>query len=242
MLSPLATTLPGRVVRRIVRDTRRAYRLRTQTRPAGIEYHPQNFIFRPVSPGDVVIDCGCSYAAEMALMMIDRFGAVAYCVDPTRKHAPALRKLEAAYPGRFHYLPAAICASNGTLTFHESVQNESGSLLTDHTNVVSDSVRSYDVEGLTPAALFARLGVTEVAFLKLDIEGAEYELLGNMDLADLRVCKQVFVEFHHHAVKAFSQKDTKMIAERFRNAGFVPYSVDDHNYLFVRQQSAGTGN
>ena len=120
------------------------------------------------------------------------------------------------------------------LTFHESRVNESGSLLTDHVNVIQDETTSYDVEAIRLGSLLKRLAVETVDILKLDLEGAEYELLAGLTSDDLQPFRQVFVEFHHHAVSHFGEADTQSLVGRIAGFGFRDFSLDDHNYLFYR--------
>jgi FkbM family methyltransferase len=202
---------------------------------AGVAYMPPNFIYFPrFSSDSIVIDVGCSYEAELSVSLIEKFGVTAYAVDPTHKHAAALAELADTHRPRFVHLPVAVCAADGPVTFHESSENESGSVRSDHINVLKDTVSSYQVEGLTPMSLLKRIGVVEADLIKLDIEGAEYDLLRQIDGADLAPFKQIFVEFHHHAVAAYSEGDTRELVRRIENFGFKAYSADDHNYLFDR--------
>lgn len=229
-------SLIGRATRRIGRELKKRSRLR-QARTAGLVFVEPNFVYRPdLSADAVVIDAGCSYEADFSVCLIRRHGVRAFGVDPTRKHAAALRALEAQHPGRFEHVPCAIAASDGTLTFHESRVNESGSLLTDHVNVVHDETTSYDVEAVSLATLLKRVGVETVDILKLDLEGAEYELLERMTAEELQPFKQLFIEFHHHAVSHFGEADTRRLVGRISGFGFRPFSVDDHNFLFYRDR------
>jgi FkbM family methyltransferase len=227
-------TLIGRARRRIGRELKKHARLR-QARREGLVFVEPNFVYRPdLSPDAVVIDAGCSYEADFSVYLIRQHGVRAFGVDPTRKHAEALRALAAQYPDRFTHVPCAISATDGTLTFHESRVNESGSLFTDHVNVVHDETTSYDVEAVTLGTLLKRVGVETVDMLKLDLEGAEYDLLARTTADELRPFKQLFVEFHHHAVSHFAEADTRRLVERISAFGFRTFSVDDHNYLFYR--------
>jgi FkbM family methyltransferase len=227
-------SLIGRVGRRIRRELKKHSRLR-QARREGLVFVEPNFVYRPdLSADAVVIDAGCSYEADFSVCLIRRHGVRAFGVDPTRKHAAALGALETQHPGRFQHVPWAIAATDGALTFHESRVNESGSLFTDHINVVQDETTSYDVEAVTLATLLKRIGVETVEILKLDLEGAEYELFERMTADDLRPFQQLFVEFHHHAVSHFRDADTRRVVGRISGFGFRAFSVDDHNYLFYR--------
>jgi FkbM family methyltransferase len=227
-------SLIARITRRIRRDLKKHIRLR-QARREGLVFVEPNFVYRPdLAAGAVVIDAGCSYEADFSVCLIRRHDVRAFGVDPTRKHSGALRQLERQYPGRFAHVPCAIAATDGTLTFHESRVNESGSLFADHVNVIHDETTSYDVEAVTLTTLLKRIGIELVEILKLDLEGAEYELFERMTADDLRPFRQVFVEFHHHAVNHFGDADTRRLVGRISGFGFRAFSLDDHNYLFYR--------
>ena len=68
----------------------------------------------------------------------------------------------------------------------------------------------------------------------MDLEGAEYELFRNLTQDDLLGYAQIFVEFHHHAVKKYKQEDTKKAVQKMTDFGYKSFSLDDLNYLFYR--------
>jgi hypothetical protein len=49
---------------------------------------------------------------------------------------------------------------------------------------------------------------------------------------DLKPFKQIFVEFHHNAIRKYSIKDTKAIAKSLCEKGFNYFTLDNVNYLF----------
>ena len=106
--------------------------------------------------------------------------------------------------------------------------------MTDHTNVVADETISYPVKGLTPRSLLDHIGLDSADILKLDIEGAEYKLLKTLPKDELLPFRQIFVEFHHHAVERYTYADTRKAVETVCEMGFENYSIDGHNYLFRR--------
>jgi FkbM family methyltransferase len=227
-------SLISRVTRRIGRDLKKHARLR-RARTEGLSFVEPNFLYRPdLTPDSVVIDAGCSHEADFSVCLMQRHGVRAIGVDPTRKHQDALRRIEAQHPGRFSHVPWAIAATDATLRFHESRVNESGSLFDDHVNVISDDTASYDVEAVTLGTLLARLGLDAVDILKLDLEGAEYELFERATPRDLQPFRQLFVEFHHHALRHVGEADTRRLVRHIADSGFRTFSVDDHNFLFYR--------
>jgi FkbM family methyltransferase len=237
----LKVTLVRRAIRKIRRVAKKTIRLRFARR-AGLVYVEPNFLYSPrLSANSVVIDAGCSYEADFSVYMMEQHGARAYGVDPTRKHRAALQALENRYRGRFVHLPFAITADDGTLTFHESTTNESGSVLVDHVNVRNDETIPYPVTAISLKSLMKHVDADAVDMLKLDLEGAEYELLATVEKADLAPFRQVFIEFHHHAIGQFNEADTRRLVERIRGFGFSCFSLDDHNYLFQQIGAAHPG-
>jgi len=225
-----------RIIQKICRDCKRIARLR-RLKKSGICYSKPNYIYRAPKKGSVIIDVGCSYEAELSVMMIEAYNATAFAVDPTRKHGEALRRLEKKYCGKFSYIQAALCADDCTIKFSESMDNESGSVLKDHINVLNDRVQEYEVEGLSLNSLLDRTGIESVDYLKLDLEGAEYQMLSPAPIEALKRCRQIFVEFHHHAVDRFTEQDTFAIVKSIESSGFEAYSIDDHNFLFLNCSS-----
>lgn len=227
--------LLSRATRFVLRTVRRSMRLR-RLKKLGIHLVPPNFLFFPhlITPNSTVIDVGCSHEAEFSIAMIEHYGAKAIAVDPTLKHRSALAHLARRYPHRFQHLPFAISRHDTTATFYESNANDSGSILPDHINAVHDDHTSYTVKTVTPKSLLHYLGLDYAAILKLDIEGAEYELLQGIGPDDLAPFPQIFIEFHHHAVERYSHVDTRLLVNRVCGFGYRAYSFDDHNYLFVR--------
>ncbi len=212
--------------------------LRYWFRTRGIQFVSPNFLYSPPNADKnqrfTVIDVGCGSIAELSVHMIDRYGAKCYGVDPTDKHQTALSKLERGYPDQFIHVPYAVGAQNGVIKFFESNVNESGSLMADHVNALRDDGISYQVKCLTPKSLLDRLGLDSADLLKLDIEGAEYELLRSLPPEELLPFKQLFIEFHHHAVESYTHSDTIKAVECIQQMGFISYSLDNHNFLFLR--------
>ncbi len=201
----------------------------------GLSFLEPNYIFfDKFGPDSVVIDVGCGAEAEFAMHLINTYGLTAFGVDPTLKHQPALEKLEIVSGGNFRHIDKAVSEKSGTLTFHQSEANESGSLLNDHTNVKNDRVKSYEVETLSISELKKLGNRSSIDFVKLDLEGAEFNLLANVSRDDLADIRQIFVEFHHHCITSYNQSDTLRIVNRIMSLGFQSHTIDDHNYLFYR--------
>lgn len=201
----------------------------------GIQYYPPNYVyFDDFNEDSVIIDVGCGYEAELSNHLIRIHKLHAFGVDPTKKHAPFLKNLEKVTKGKFSYLPVAVTRKDGLIEFHESRQNESGSILSEHINIKNDDIITYSVESVTLQELVKRVGATPIDFIKLDIEGAEYELLSDISDQDINQFKQIFVEFHHHCTNHTAQ-ETMLLVQHIQSKGFKVFTLDRINYLFYRK-------
>ena len=166
-----------------------------------------------------------------SLYLGKKYGSECFAVDPTRKHAAALRKLEETVPG-FNFLPVAVGAKTGTTEFFESNVNISGSLMSNHRNVRNDPGVSYQVEVLSINDLLKRVGCRKVALLKLDIEGAEFDLLNSLRREHLRPIAQILVEFHHDTVVGYTETHFREVLRHMSNLGMTCHVYDGRDCLF----------
>ncbi|NPV55749.1 MAG: FkbM family methyltransferase [Anaerolineae bacterium] len=225
-------TIVQRGFRKVSRELKKTYR-RQLARKSGVICVPPNYLYLDrFTQASVVLDAGCGFEADLSVHLINKYGLHAYGIDPTRKHAPALKLLAGQLEGRFTHVPVAVAGRDGTLVFHESEEHESGSLFDDHTNIRRDHTRSYEVEGCTLTTLLGRLGLQRADYLKLDLEGAEYALISQARREDFTPFAQIFIEFHHHAIGHYTEKDTAAMVARMQDFGFQAFSLEDHNFLF----------
>lgn len=201
----------------------------------GIKSFAPNYIFFDrFNEKSVIVDVGCGYMAEFSQSLIEKYNLKAYGVDPTLKHKPHLLEIEAKHGGKFKHIQVAITKENGKISFNETLDNESGSILKDHKNILHDSIRTYEVESMNLPTLLNHLNLSEVDLLKLDLEGAEFELLNNITEEDIKPFKQIFIEFHHLAVKSYTKKDTLRMVNKIKSLGFKSFSLDRINFLFYK--------
>jgi FkbM family methyltransferase len=208
---------------------------RKKARRIGIYEIPPNYIlFENFSENSVIIDVGCGYKAELSQFLINKFDLTAYAVDPTQKHAMALKELADRFAPHFIHLPYAISYQNESIEFFETLDHESGSLLVDHCNIKKDRIRKYTVQAKNITTLIHEIGTDHIDLLKLDLEGAEYELIKHLRKEELAPVNQLFIEFHHHAFTRIHRKDTRRAVSILKSFGFNAFTIDSNNYLFYR--------
>ena len=168
-------------------------------------------------PDDLIDDswiCYCVGAGSdvsFDLALIERYGARVRCVDPFSVFG---EQAEAAAGGdpRFSFYEAALAPTDGPLTMFGAEDPESGSLSAAN---LYGTERVLTKPGKTLPTLMAEVGDQRVDLLKLDIEGSEYEVLPELDLAALGV-RVLCVELH----ASRSVAEAKQLLERIRSQGF----------------------
>lgn len=198
----------------------------------GIRQVKPNYAFLDkFKPGDVAIDIGVGNDPDFSRLLIDAYKMDCFAVDPTRKHAAALKKIEDELP-TFHYRPFALGPENGETRFFESRDNVSGSLLNTHRNIVNDQVIGYDVEMITMDNLFDAIGVDKAAIVKIDVEGVEYQVIKTLSRSTLNRMEQLIIEFHHETVPEYTAADTKAAIKHINGFGMKSLVYNGRDCLF----------
>ena len=141
-----------------------------------------------LSPESIVYSGGVGEDASFDLALIETVGCSVWAFDPTpRSVAFASRITDPS----FHFLPYALWSTDTTLPFFppRDARHVSHSLV----DLQGTGVASVEVECRTIATVMSELGHDRIDLLKLDIEGAEYQVLASLgDVQPLVIC----VELH----------------------------------------------
>jgi FkbM family methyltransferase len=140
--------------------------------------------------GAVVVDLGCNRGG-FASGMIERYGATVYAVEPVPELFAALPRL----PG-LHVEQLAIV---GDATGEVELLINEGSCATIDRRLGEAGATAVAVPAERLDQLLSRHGLTHVDVLKVDIEGAEIEMLDGTSDAVLATIAQISVEYHDFA-------------------------------------------
>ena len=126
------------------------------------------------------------------------------------------------------------------ITFHlprstdllpKGADNVSGSLLASH-NYAGD--QSIQVMTTSLDEILEYAGRKECDILKMDIEGAEYEVINHLaSSGGLHKVKQLLVEFHH-GWTSYTKQDTLDSVSLIQKSGFELIHIEHRNYIFRR--------
>src|SRR5690606_20346293 len=145
-----------------------------------------------VSPDTIVYSFGVGEDVTFDREIIEHLGVQVFAFDPTPKSIQWVR--DQSLPHRFEFFEYGIADYDGTATFYPPSNPEHVS----HT--VLPSRTTLDVPIQVPvrrlSTIMSELGHQSVGILKMDIEGAEYAVLEDIERSGIRP-QQVLVELHH---------------------------------------------
>ncbi len=196
---------------------------------------------KSVGPTPLLIDCGLGEDISFPIAFLERYNdakvigveinprSLAYC----EKHAPK----------RMQILTKALWSTAGeSLIFHLPRPQEalptgadgvSGSLIDSHEYVTGGD--SLTVETIDLPTILQQAGRAECDILKIDIEGAEYDVLTTLaQTGDLSRVKQLLIEFHHR-VTHHTMEETEATVDQIKACGFKLIHVESRNYIFRQE-------
>lgn len=193
----------------------------------------------PIGSQSIVLDCGANHG-EFAKEIQSRYGCSPMLVEAN----PYLCE-EITQSSRCHLLNAAVAGSNGTLRFNIALNDEGSSIraLPTTSALGCVCVSTVEVPAKTLAEVCAHFGLCRIDLLKIDIEGAEVEVLENCPAEALRRICQITVEFHCADIFGFGGREAvEAVIRRLRSLGFTAYVFDPNlmDVLFVNHASLGT--
>jgi FkbM family methyltransferase len=163
----------------------------------------------------VCLCAGAGIDVTFDLALAERFGATVITVDPTEESREHVARVDAE--GRLRFVHSALWSGDGELEMFAAADPA-------HRTLSSDDLQRTGRSVTVPARGLDTFG--RVDLLKLDIEGAEYEVLPHVP-ADVRV---LCVEMHptrgiRAATRAF---------RRLRTSGFELAARHRADFTFVR--------
>jgi FkbM family methyltransferase len=171
----------------------------------------------------IVYSLGVGDLIDFDLGVIDRCQSRVFAFDPTPTSKSFVDREDR--PKQFHFQPWAAAGEDGSLSLFPRVRND-GSLSTDMFTLIAEEASRESaivVPAYTVDTLARKLGHARIDLLKMDIEGAEFEVLDALIAGQLRP-KQLLIEFHHRFIDNGLAR-TSGIVERLRAEDYKLYSV-----------------
>ncbi len=140
-----------------------------------------------LGPDSVVVDLG-AYRGDFACRISEKYGCRVYAVEASPDAFEQLPMSDLV--SKHHYV---VSNQTGRVRFYPGTNPEGSSIFSSHKHATNQWV---DVGSITLVEFMGRQGIDHIDLLKLDIEGAEVDLLEDLDLEVLQRIDQITVEFH----------------------------------------------
>jgi FkbM family methyltransferase len=181
-----------------------------------------HWLYIPIITSESQVVDGGANLGKFSSAIVTRFGCPCLAIEPVTDYYMKIENLKG-----LRKLNAALSGNDGKQSFWISEQLESSSLYEPLQTKTEN--RKVEVESFTWSRLLNDLGLSKVDLLKLDIEGAEIELLQNMTDKQLTAIPQIIVEFHDFLYPEHVPA-IRNIVSRLQSLGFIELA-GTRNYL-----------
>jgi len=202
----------------------------------GSEYGGWPIVSNSLSVNSVIVDIGLGEDISFSESLIRKYGCRVYGFDPTPRSIDYVRNL--ALPN-LSLFEVGVAAAGGEATFYmpNNENHVSGSLFrAGHVGQTKMTVPLLAIDEVP-----RMIGTDNIELIKLDIEGAEFDLLDAAGFENVvRHANQICVEFHHRWPE-FGKRKTDAAVKRLGKLGFDAAWVSSSNeeVLFVRSGAFG---
>ena len=180
-----------------------------------LEYTHDGFDIRP---GQTVIDIGGNIGT-FALLAAQRASRV-ITIEPNSDNYSRLQdNLARNGAANVTAVRAAVANASGTVTLQCAAEGGYHTISAGIRDGAALSVET--VPAITLPEIFDKYQVDRCDFLKLDCEGAEYEILLNLPLEYLQRISRIALEWHGVEDPAIRRSQSNALVERLMSAGFA---------------------
>ena len=216
------------------------------TETVGVDYIGTEYggyaVPKPMVQSGVALSFGAGEDISFEVGIAGLLDATVHVFDPTpravefgeRASAELNRELGSV---RIHYHPYGVWSETKTLRFYEPADPAHVS----HSVVnMQNTVKYFEAECLTPADILKRLMLDQVTLVKLNVEGAEYEIIAAMFDARIRpplIC--IALDELHSPMNDGSTQRLRGLISRFLTEGYVPVHARDSKVTFCLRSALG---
>jgi FkbM family methyltransferase len=197
----------------------------------GTDYGGWPVVANSLSKDSVIVDIGLGEDISFSESLTRKYGCRIYGFDPTPR---AIEYVKGRQAPNFRLFEVGVAAEGGEAVFFlpNNAEHVSGSLF----NTTHLGRRQITVPLVSMDALPDMIGTKQCDLIKLDIEGAEFDLLDAPSFAQAAApAKQICIEFHHRWPE-FGRRRTDRAVRRLKDLGFsiAWVSASNEEVLFVR--------
>jgi FkbM family methyltransferase len=205
----------------------------------GGEYGGWNVAYEEINRNSIVYSFGIGEDISFDISLIQNFGLIIHGFDPTPKSVEFIKKKN---PQNFILHEYGLANFDGNIQFFPPNNPKHVS----HTILRRSTTEnlSFMVPVKKLSTIMQELKHQEIDILKMDIEGAEYSIIEDLELLTVRP-KQILVEFHHRFPK-IGIKMTKRSIIKIKKMGYKLFSVspsgEEFHFILASSDSSIKAN
>ncbi|MCW9014371.1 MAG: FkbM family methyltransferase [Gammaproteobacteria bacterium] len=182
-----------------------------------------------INANSIVYSFGVGEDASFDISLIKKFGLTVFAFDPTPKSIAWVKSQ--GFPAEFRLYEYGLADFDGSISFNPPSNPDHVSHTILDREETNDTSIEVNVKRLK--TIMEELGHEKIDLLKMDIEGAEYQVIEDFVNSDVRP-KQLLIEFHHRFPSVGIEK-SKSAIEKLNKIGYMIFSVSDigEEYSFI---------
>lgn len=197
----------------------------------GSDYGGWEVITEDLNSQSVVYSFGVGEDASFDISLIEKYRLTIHAFDPTPRSIEWVKRQN--FPANFVMHDYGIAAIDGTVSFSPPENPDHVS----HTILERPSTKSKAISVPVKKlhTIMLELGHEAIDLLKMDVEGAEYDVIDDLYQSTIRP-RQILVEFHDR-FPGVGIKKTRNAVARLRSMGYLLFSISVTNqeYGFIRR-------
>lgn len=199
--------------------------LKTEVEYPSLESGGWLYIPELLGPDSIVYSLGVGDSIDFDLHLIERYSLTVHTVDPTPYSEGWMTSQELPPNLKFHNWAAAGEDGNLRLFRRISERGKKSKVMWTMEGQAGDDSEHIDVPAYTIRTMMEKLGHERVDLLKVDVEGAEYDILDSLAKVE-RLPVQLLVEFHHRFPGIGKQRTAASI-QMLKGLGYQIFSISE---------------